>query len=130
MGVKRLTKRLLARCAAQGHPSVLPSGAVADGPLFVRAHVGLHRTTKIHPVVPAAGVQESALAARATGEGDLAAGRRMVRLPAAVRVLPLPRAIDGRIGRDIATDGPTELCAHVVLHHFVEVDDVSGAVFA
>jgi len=38
----------------------LPSGAVADGPLFVRVLVDLHRTTKIHPVVPAAGVQDSA----------------------------------------------------------------------
>jgi hypothetical protein len=106
---------------------VLPSGAVADGPLVARAHVDLHRTTQIHPVLPAAGVQESAFAARATGEGDLAAGRWIVRLPAAVRVLPFPRAIDDRIGRDLATDGPTAARAHVALHHVVEVDDVSGA---
>ena len=110
--------------------SLMPSGAVADGPLGVRAHVDLHRTSKIHPVLPAAGVQESALTARATGEGDLTTGRRVVRLPVSVRVLPLPRAIDDRIGRDIATDGTTVARALVVLHHVVEVDDVSGAVSA
>ena len=69
------------------------------------------------------------MAARATGEGDLTTGQRIVRLPAAVRVLPLPRAINDRIGRDLATDGPTAARAHVVLHHVVEVDDVSGADF-
>jgi len=56
---RRLRGRNALDCAAQGHPG-LPSGAVADGPLFVRVLVDLQRTTKIHPVLPAAGVQDSA----------------------------------------------------------------------